>query len=69
MRAVLDTNIWFRGVVRAASYPGQVIAAWLTGRLLSSPANRFSIVSPDDDLLSMTVPGLIIVNAYDLVRC
>jgi putative PIN family toxin of toxin-antitoxin system len=28
VRAVLDANIWVRGFLRGASYPGQVVDAW-----------------------------------------
>jgi uncharacterized protein len=32
VRVVVDTNIWVRGQLRRASYPGQVVDAWLAGR-------------------------------------
>jgi uncharacterized protein len=28
VRAVLDANMWVRGLLRGASYPGQVVDAW-----------------------------------------
>lgn len=133
MRTVIDTNIWFRGTVRANSYPGRIIQALRERRftlvtseelilelaeVLNRPRSRSKygitpeqveqlvaeirilgdivtipgdlhlcrdpkddmfleaalvgkadvLVSQDDDLLSMTVPGLVIVNAYEFVQ-
>jgi putative PIN family toxin of toxin-antitoxin system len=39
VRAVLDANIWIRGFLRRASYPGQVVDAWR--------AHRFELVSSE----------------------
>lgn len=39
MRAVLDANIWIRGLLGKTSYPGQVVDAWR--------AHRFRLVSSE----------------------
>jgi uncharacterized protein len=39
VRVVLDANIWIRGFLRKASYPGRVVDAW-RGR-------RFTLVSSE----------------------
>ena len=133
MRVVADTNIWFRGLFRRPSYPGQVMDAWLADRftlitsepllaelaeVLARPKTRAKcgitleqadqflasmrllaeivpiignqhgcrdhdddmfietalvgnadvLVSQDEDLLSMVVPGIQVVNSWQFIQ-